>query len=132
MIRRIDTAEWEDLRRRAAEEHDLTTFVTVLCDIAAAAQEEADLRRLREMLAEVAAAAKRKEQEAANCRQELPTGLYGENDPNELLDRLLLLDRRVMEAAVRIYNTPEQDRVALEEQSQRLHDAIRNQWLVPE
>ena len=126
MIRRIDAAEREDLTRRAAEEHDLATFTAVLCDLAAAAQGEDDLRRLREMLSEVAAAAQQKEQEAVN----MSTGLYGESGPNELLERLLLLDRGVMEASMRIYNTPERDRIVLEAESRRLHDTIRKQWLV--
>ncbi len=127
MIRHIDVAEWEDLRRRVAEEHDLTTLVTVLCDIVPAAQEEADLRRLRDMLVEIATAAERKEQEAINGSIELSTGLCGESNPNELLDRLLLLDRRVMEASMRIYNVPKQDKVILEAERRRLHDTIRKE-----
>ncbi len=127
MIRYIDGAEWEDLRRRVAEEHDLTTLVTVLCDIVPAAQEEADLRRLRDMLVEIATAAERKEQEAINGSIELSTGLCGESNPNELLDRLLLLDRRVMEASMRIYNVPKQDKVILEAERRRLHDTIRKE-----
>jgi len=53
------------------------------------------------------------------------------SDPNEMLDILLALDRRVVELSMRLYNIPRRDRSVMRAQSRRLHDAVRKICLVP-
>jgi hypothetical protein len=47
------------------------------------------------------------------------------SNPNTMLDRLLTLDRSVLELAMHIYNVPAGERFAMREHNQRLHEAVR-------
>ena len=44
---------------------------------------------------------------------------------NKLLDRLLALDRKVVERSLRIYNVPRHERSRMRAQMRRLHRAVR-------
>jgi hypothetical protein len=48
-----------------------------------------------------------------------------QRDANEILDRLLALDRRVVERSLRIYNVPRHERARMRAQIRRLHQAVR-------
>lgn len=58
-------------------------------------------------------------------RRKLPAPSPNGTDLDSLLDILLALDRSVVELSMHVYNVAPGQQLAMREQNQRLHDAVR-------
>jgi len=53
------------------------------------------------------------------------------SNSTELLDVLIVLDRKILELSMAAYDIPRRDRLLLRAQNRRLHDAARTNWAIP-
>ena len=54
--------------------------------------------------------------------------LLARNNPREMLEILLALDRSVVEVSMQLYNLDQRDRRAMRSQNRRLHAAFRDHF----
>ena len=57
--------------------------------------------------------------------RKLRSQVLSPQDPAEMLDHLLALDRMLIEVSMRLYKVPRRDRFTMRAQNRRLHDAVR-------
>jgi hypothetical protein len=57
--------------------------------------------------------------------RKLRSRVLSPQDPAEMLDHLLDLDRMLVEVSMRLYKVPRRDRFTMRAQNRRLHDAVR-------